>query len=532
GWSVDPLGDAAELSSLREGAPHGRRALIVSGTGAPQRGFVRVVSQETHEVRPDGVYELRGKLRNDGFEVAGYQILWLRRAEGGLRLAEVSTAQLVRSRGTFSNVDVTVNVPPLSGADVCQVAIIGWGGGGGRSLAADEVVLLEKEGAAPEPVAITLASTVGHDRDLTLTFRDDSTLVLQKGRTVISRNVRIATFDEHRALFGQSLTLTSETPVRDASGMVVTGASYPDANDAAIIQLRAQPLADAVKLSYQDLSSRASNRAWVLTLEGGAVELPATLYSANSAVESGVPLRSLEGRVGDELILGERKNQIVFSFGQPLTLHIVGEKQTGTQPALAFVAPSGFEGGGLDVYISTSNRREEARIASVLDEVERFRHDDRHGSAAAALDAVVEEFPWRDDLRERATEIRAEIDRLAQRRLEDLRSIRSDLAKYKAPPIRAHFEQRLREFREAFGGLPVVRDAESILSAVEADSASSSLRRTAARAEDLVQRARTLFDAEQNALSRIYCERVIAEFDGTESARRARELIQLIEARQ
>ncbi|MEM7264084.1 MAG: FHA domain-containing protein, partial [Planctomycetota bacterium] len=170
GWTVDSRGGNAEISASRDGVPHGQAALSATAMGKPASGFVRILCDEIVPVADGSVMELSGKLKNEGFRAAGFQLLWLLRADSGYRVVDESVTQLVSGGTSFSNLNRQLHARPFSGAEACQVAIVGWGRGG--SLSADEVVLRKVEDPAPEAMAIELPSTIAKDRDLRFTFHD------------------------------------------------------------------------------------------------------------------------------------------------------------------------------------------------------------------------------------------------------------------------------------------------------------------------------------------------------------------------
>ncbi len=531
GWSAAPEGDGGDIQALVEGAPHGRTALAFASSGAPKKGFVRAQSDYIVDVSMSDVLELSGKLRHDGFRVAGLEVVWLKRTDTGFQIVDTSVTQLIRSKATFANLKSRVTPPSTANVEACRVALIGWGGGG--TLYADELVLTKVDESAAEPVTVALASKVDNDRDLKFSFRDDGSFSVQRGRQLVIRNARAAQYAEGRVPFGQRLSITTEPPTVDAVGTVTSGSSFLDTDGkTAVFQTRTQVLGDAVKVSLQDFSG-GNDRSVVLEFDPLVFDQPLSVFKDDAPLKQGVTLDELDGVTADEWVMGERLRQLIVSFSQPLECHVVEASSsiTGSKGTVVLVAPLGFRGGGLDIYFSTANRREEARIAEAFRRIEEHRRADKLGEVLGVITRLTEELSWRKDLRARAATLRAEIDTQGTTRVAELRAIRSDVSKFGAAPVRSLFQRRAAEIQAAFAGTEFADQVGRILSESASDVNDRATQNTKREAEDLVKQAESYYNAQQDALSRIYCERTISEFPGTEPARRAREVLNLIEAR-
>lgn len=528
GWLLDPAGDSGVIESFQaQGLPHGRRALRLRSTGS-QRGFVRVLQESTLALsQVEGGVQISGSLSNEGFTLAGLELLWYVQKTNGLELVAETFAPLVSVASSFRTTS-EVMFPPTLDVDVCRVGIFALGQG---ECTVDGVSLktVVSDAKLDEEVRLYTEGTDG----LTLEYDRRGTSHLTRRRSLIVRNLRFAALNE-RLPFGQLTSTKSEPPSRDDTGLVTCNFSFLASGPGShvVVDHRAE-VRDSrrLQLSWRVVEAAASAApALILELETRASQQPSTLFAGDSEVLERGALTDLTGRSGTDWSLGEGSEQVCFSFSSEVEFRVLPAEQTRGVPTVAILVGSTRDA-PLILQIGTTSLREERQIEAWFEEV-RVACDERRTSAALKrLENIESTFPWREDARARVARIRLDIERRSSEQVRELEAMLAELRKHPGSPIVGLLHERAEALRDEFVDSPIAASAERILAEVTrlaADSAASARDEEAVRLLALGQQN---FDGRRDEWARFYLERVVEMFADTEEARTAKNLLDRIAVR-
>lgn len=537
GWAADAGGDRCELG-LFEGddVPHGLRALRMASSGPAERGHFRVWSQSTLPIEGEeasgGEFELAGRVRNRGLDVACLELAWLHVTAEGERIVYESLSSPIPPREQFHSIAISAALPSWIAATHCRVGILGRGRG---AVEVDNLVL--KRSAEPEREAWeepVLAAGAEDARPVQVRLARDGSFALGRAGEVGVTCVRFATPRDGQFPFGQWLAISSEPPRKREDGAWVGSFGFPVAGkETTLFETQWQVAGDEVGVSWQLFGGGAEegDQALVMEFMPRAAKQAMTLYLDGALVADGIGLEDLIGRAGDEWTLGQQSQQIILRFSRPMQFEALA---TGPGPGTPRVLlrtrlapPSRL----LEVFIGGVSSREEQRVADLLALVRTASAERRYDRALAQLDLLAKEFPWREDMQERARVLRAELDLAGERGLAELKEIQADLARFPSPMVAAVLAERARALSESFGDTEVGRKSAAVLAEVDREQTSSRARESADSASELLALANGYFERKRNALARYYAEWIQEAHPGTPQADAARSLLVLLAAR-
>ncbi|MEE8143386.1 MAG: FHA domain-containing protein, partial [Planctomycetota bacterium] len=537
GWSVDPDGDPAQVTSVAHPeVPHGQRALELAARGGGKRGFVRLVSDKNYELQGGG-FHLSGQVFNQGFTLAGLEILWLVRSAKGLEAVGESFTSLVARRSGYASLGGKLYPPPSSGAELARVAVIGVGYDARKNgaLEVDALSLKAIEGHAPEAVELLLPAPDSKDRDLKFAFCPDGSFSLTRGRERTIRNLRLAVTHGDEVPFGQLLAISFEGPSQEDSGAVASSfAVLTPSGRKLVLEQRSQRVGNAVKISWQLVGGemRADEQFTLIAeMDPRRRELPVSLYLNRQKILSEGSLADLNGILADEWVVGSRSQHVIVSFSTPLHCALLKPESSRGVPTLSLKAANGLPGGFLDLFITTVSSREQERIDALFEEIAAAQKRDRQGEALVILDTLEGEFFWRDDVKSRVMQLRNTILHSGNERMAELRKIRADLAKYPDSPVLSLLRKRSGQLSEAYTGTDFAEQAAQMAREVEARKSEASEQRGAKRSERLLSRGKQHLNAKRYQLARFYLELVIKKYPSGPQVQEAAKLLQVIQIR-
>ncbi|MGE3165103.1 MAG: FHA domain-containing protein [Planctomycetota bacterium] len=530
GWVWDDAGDPGAIESFQAaGLPHGRRALRVR-SGGSSRGFVRVLQEDTLAVsQVESGVQLSGSIANDGFALAGLEVLWYVQRTGGLELVAETIAPLVGPSNSFRTVSDVIQPPGLD-VDVCRVAIFAQGQG----TCTVDGISLKSVASAAEGVEDRVALRTRDANGLAIQYDRRGTTVLTRKNTTVLRNLRFAALTPGRLPFGQLTATKNEPPSRDDTGLVTSSFSFQAGGPGShvVVDHRAEVRDErSLQLSWRIVEAPESLvPALVIEFEGRSGQQAMTVYDGDAAVLEGGTLEGLDGKSGTEWSLGEGAEQVCFAFSAPVKFRLLTGAETRGTPTMALeLSPE--RDALFRLQVSSTSSREERQLAAWFEEVRVARSERRSSDALARLSAIEGAFPWREDARERARRVRAEIEGRANARVAELKAMLGELRQYPRSPIADLLRERAEALREEFAGASLATEAERVLNEVTRLEAESM---TAARAEEagrLLELGQQSFDVQRDHWARFYLERVIEMFPGTEEARSAKNLLDRVAVR-
>jgi len=519
-WSADTRGgDAAALEALREeGVPQGRGALRLTSTGG-ERGLVRLLEVESHEVAAADSFLVAGQFRNSGFDRLGLVVVWYTRRGGELFPIEESYTAF-SDRPLWTRLSAIVAPPSLGEPQACRLGILAIGRG---SADVDDLVLKRVPREMSDPLAVEV---IAGGTPLSAVLDERGILQVSRGGDRWLRQLRFASPEEPGIPWGQLLPASLERPSRVESGAIVNRFVVGRGAGATEVSQVTQSVGDRIKVAWT-----APRTGLVAEIDRAVADLPVSAFAGEAAVAQGAKWAELGGLECEELVLGSGADQLILSLGTPGRIAILDEEAGRGGRAFTWMPTAPAPGGVLECFIGVVSDRERNRLEELWRAIELARREGREGDALASLLAIEQEFRRREDTVERARAERAEIEGAAEKGWLELQAIREDLRKLPRTPIAAYLVERAEEFARRFAGTARAREAETVARETRdlvGGRADASRRE---RARELLEVANGYFEARRDRIARFYYEWLAREHPGTDEASTATLRIDLIEAR-
>lgn len=529
GWTAEVAGSAILESVEEQGLPEGRRAVAVRASGAAPRGFLRVLNADTFNLEAGEAIELRASVHNEGFRAAGVEVLWYLRSSDGEQMVGESFTPLVSSGNHFRTVQALVSPPPGVEADFGRVAIFAEGQG---RVVVDGVSAKKKPDGAPE--TLSLQTEVG-GRRLRVDYDRSGCLTLSRTRSdIVAGNVRFARWTDQGIPMGQLVASKTEVPEAKAAG-IGCGFSLGSGSRSAAVDHRAELKEDgSLVFTWQLVAGgQADSRfALIFELDPGTSDLLSTVFEGAESRVQRSSLSEIDGVTGDEWQFGQQAEQVCFVMSAPVQFELLEpERSRAGLQTLAMILPPKFPGSVFRLTIRGVSVREEERITKLFDDVAQKRAELQGGSALELLDRIGREFPWRDDLRPRLEQARREIREDGERSMAELQAIRRELSEFPSSPILDLFRERAELLQESFAGTPFAEQAREIAGQVEGEVEQDRASRRSTNAQQMMRLAQSHLDANRLHWASFYCKRVLELFAGTEEARNAKHMLDIIAVR-
>ncbi|MCI0651146.1 MAG: FHA domain-containing protein [Planctomycetes bacterium] len=533
GWSVDPRGDAAKLLALAEpGLPDGKQALLARGSGGVL-GFTRVVSEQRIVPASDDALRLSGMVRSRKFRGAGLELIWVAGTGATERVVVEAVSPLIEPRPTFTPLSIVMTPPPLREITACRVAAIGIGDG---ELEVDGLVLKPEAGVESEPCFLASAGEHPGIGKIRLDFRPDGSFSVMQGSQVPIASLRVAAREAGKFPFGQLLAFNADPPRLRENGIVRGTFAFQEGRALiASFEESAQQLGESIRVTWRliegALPSGDSRCALIVELDARAALGSMTAFRGGELAGSGSGPALLDGKIADEWIIGERDNQVVVSFSQPLRMEALPPPLCRGVPTIALVLDDPLPDRALEILLGAASPQEESRIRSLFAAADAARKEGKAWRAIEILAALDQEFAWREDVNERTKGMRADLEEEGKRLREELAGLAKDFERFPDSPVRPVFLRRAEEAARAFRGTETGRVAESLVADIKAKTREDEARRSREDAGALYLRGKSYFDAKQDGLARLYLEWVVAAFPDTNEAQQARELLERVQER-
>lgn len=523
-WAVDTdRGDPATLGPVRgEGLPQGNGALSVSSSGG-DRGHVLVTETRTHEVGSGDAFLVAGQFRNEGFDRIGLAVIWYSRKGGELEPIEQTYTSLT-DRAIWTRLSGILQPPAWGEPQACRFGFIALGSG---SAQIDDLVLkrVPREDSEPFGVAVTAGG-------IPLRASLDASGVVEAVRDGDRwlRQMRFALADQGGSVpWGQLLPAMVERPKPQENGAVRNKVELDGGRSVTQVSQLTQAVGDRIKVAWTP--NPAAGAMLVVELDPAIADARSSLHNGERSVASDIGWAELDDKVGDELGIGSGGDSLILEFGVPGRFGALGREEGRGGPAFTWTPTEPLPGGVLEVFLGTVSDRERRRIDELWSEVASAQEAREEGRALSILTTIEREFPWRDDVVERARTERTRILTAAERAWEELQSVRSDLRRHPESPIGGYLEGRATEFAARFEGTPFADRARSLAEETRDAAVGRQADVEQERKQEILQVADGYYQGGRDAVARFYYDWLVREHDGTPEAETARHRLDLIEAR-
>ena len=520
-WKTDAqASDAAELIALTEpGLPHGKSALRIRGNGG-DHDAVRLFNNRTKDFQSGDAFLVSGRVRNQGFDRVGFSLRWFARRSGELVVVDESYTELPSHGNSWTRLS-SVLVPPRFGeASACEIGIIALGSG---SADIDDLQLQRVEREESPPPAVKLRAG-GVPVEVTLNDRGIAEVVRDDARWL--RQVRLASADADGTVpWGQIHPVKFDRPSVVENGAIRNSFELSDGN--AVSQVT-QSVGDQIRISY---TKPPTDAILVLELDPSVERLKTTVFNQERTVGQGLSWDQFGEPIGDELIIGDGADQLIFRWDRPGTLRVLDSIAGRGGRALSW-RPLNPSGGTIDLFVSPVSDRERRRVDELWSQIAEKRDAGNEGESLVLLEQMRTEFPWRTDLQDQIRGVRQEIEALADQGYEELLAMREDWRTYPGTPIDRTLAERSASFASRFAGTSQASQARALTDEVGIGIGESQDAQQQRAARDILVIANRYFEGQRDLVAKIYYEWLAKDFPGTEEARTAELRINLIEARQ
>lgn len=518
-WAADAAGDPVQVEALRgEEVPQGRGALRFASSGG-ERGIVRLLEVEAHEVSAADSFLVAGQVRNSGFERVGLAVTWYTRRGGDLFPIDESYTELT-DRPMWTRLSAILAPPAVGEPQACRLALLAIGRG---SAEIDDLVLKRVPREAAEPLAVEVVSG---GAPLRARLDERGILEVVRGGDRWLRQLRFARPGETGVPWGQLLPSRYERPGRVESGAILNSFELGRGSGAIQVSQVSQAAGDRIKIAWTAPSAMV-----VFELDRTIADQTISAFAGETAIAEGIPWAEADGLECDELVLGAGSDHLIIGLGAPGRLALLDERAGRGARAVTWTPAQAVPGGVLECFISTVSDRERLRLDEMWSSVSKARAEGREGEALATLAAIEREFRRREDAVARARSERAEIEAAAESAWKELLAIRDDLRKLPRTPIAGVLLERSEEFAHRFAGTARAGEAGGIAAEVRGRAGGLAEEARRERARELLEVGDGYFQSRRDRIARFYFEWLRREHPDTEEARTAALRIDLIEAR-
>ncbi|MGE4632708.1 MAG: hypothetical protein AAEJ47_06680, partial [Planctomycetota bacterium] len=200
---------------------------------------------------------------------------------------------------------------------------------------------------------------------------------------------------------------------------------------------------------------------------------------------------------------------------------------------LLLVADAGLVpvGGSIDVSISASSEREQARVQAAYQQVSSALDDRHEGQAVRLIAEARDAFPWRDDLSRKLDQIELRLQVEVQAALDQIEAVKADLVRYPGSPAGQYLEQICQKAVVRFDGLKPAVVATEIISKRHNSEQSARDLASVGRIEQILVHGRHALGKDHNEIARFYFQWVIDHHPDSPGAEEAQQGLKILAAR-
>ncbi len=520
-WVLASPGDSLEILS-GESAPQGQKWLQAQGA-VDQAGVFRVEFSQLLEVGQSQGLRITARLKRSGFDRVGICVRWIDpRADGDLVIAEDFSSLKQATQWSGHAAEFT---PPVAGkGGSARVSLVALGSGNGQ-LSADQVVVRGVELTRPSPATITAG-----EAEQKIVFSIDETGVgrLIRGRGELISDLRIAIGPPRLMPWGQLLPTRKEQIVIGDDGSLRLGFELQEEGEQVVIQQFARPIGWRIAASW------APQRPVPLLLVGRVsarrLDAPVQVFSGDKSGTSSERLGDLVPCVGTEISVGKGSDQLVISFRSEMQFSLVPDV-SGRGGLLIADAGIVVPGDTVDISISASSEREQARVMAAIADVNSSIESRKEGHAFRLAKEARAAFPWRADLGRKLDLIEQRIQIEVDTAMAQIDAVLDDSRRYPGSPTDDYLERICREAIVRFVDLdPAIRSQE-ILTSREQVATSEQQLLAEGRIDLLLARGRESLGKARFEIARFYFQWVVDHHPETPGAANAQQELKLIDAR-
>ncbi|MGE4632210.1 MAG: FHA domain-containing protein, partial [Planctomycetota bacterium] len=358
-----------------EGAPQGRKWMVCQGDPG-QDGVFRVQYQDLFDVKSGQGIRVSGRVANGGFDRVGISVRWFERGDSGdVVIAENFTA--LRSNTVWTGVGADFSTPGTGVGGSARISIVGLGSRTG-TLRCDQIIVRTIETDAAAPASIT----AGEDgQQINIEVDERGVSQLSRGKVELLSDLRVALGSPRPMPWGQLLPSRKEQVVVGDDGSVRLGFEVQEMGEKAVIQQFARSIGWRIATTWSP--QRPIPMMLVGKIPSRRTREPVQIFTGDTSGVYKEEIKDLESCRGTEISIGKGNSQVVISFHSPVEFSVSPEPGG---RGLLLVADAGLVpvGGSIDVSISASSEREQARVQAAYQQVSSAL-DDRHEGQAVRL---------------------------------------------------------------------------------------------------------------------------------------------------
>lgn len=508
------LGPNDSTAVATGGAPTGRACLELSkGEGNSPDAEAEVLYSAPLDVSSEALYELSASIRPSGVRgVAGLRITWLKKKDPLYR--RVSTSRLLSGDGDWET--VTLRAMPPENVTGLEVSLFFTGSEG--SVLCDDMALFKRPG---EPVGTVLEATRLHmtfDNHGVFSVRPEKLLkdLVWNGQVVIiGREGK----SKSQQMFS---TLDEGFPKVEEKRVEIRGRIYE------FLSRTWVPFRQVAVVEEGELRVR-----YEVDPPPGTVDLAGLVFSPDQRkIAQGVGIATSDSyarvtgtfeRDGvQRMIWGSGGGRLSLNYDPPVTCL---QKREAKELVFLQIVPPDDEGVfRFSVHFQTDFSEAATTVVDLLDRAETHRSEGRLGRAVETYQTIVTRYPFHRDAK------------VAGKAVSDIEAAAAEARdRVRARFENARFFQDLGEMRvlrdevkallERFRGSSVTAELESLSGEVARAHQDLKINLGRQKVEGLLLRARDYLDREEKHLARALLSYVASEYEGTEWADDAAELL-------
>ncbi len=520
-WVLASSEDSLEILT-GDTAPQGQQWLQARGA-VNRAGVFRVEFSQLLEVGQAQGLRIPARLKKSGFDRVGICVRWIDpRADGDLVISEDFSSLKEASHWSGHAAEFT---PPVAGkGGSARVSLVALGSGSGQ-LSADQVVVRGVELSRPSPASITAG-----EAEQQIEFAIDETGVgkLIRGRGELISDLRIAIGPPRTMPWGQLLPTRKEQIVIGDDGSLRLGFELQEEGEQVVIQQFARPIGWRIAASW------APQRPVPLLLIGRVssrrLDAPVQVFSGDKSGTSSERLADLLPCVGTEISVGKGSDQLVISFRKQVQFSLVPEV-SGRGALLIADAGIVVPGESVDISVSASSEREQARVMAAIADVNSSIEARNEGQAFRLVQEARAAFPWRADLGRKLDLVEQRIQLEMDTAMAQLDAVLDDSRRYPGSPTDEYLERICREALVRFVGLDPAIRSQQILTSRDQVATDEQQLLAEGRIDLLLARGREALGKDRFEIARFYFQWVVDHHPQTPGAGQAQQELKLIEAR-
>ncbi|HIC22105.1 MAG TPA: FHA domain-containing protein [Planctomycetes bacterium] len=520
-WQI-VTGDGTVQIVQGEGAPQGKKWMVCQGDPG-ENGVFRVQFQNLFDVKAGQGIRVSGRVGNEGFDRVGISVRWFERGDSGdVVVAENFTA--LRTSRDWSGVGADFPAPVKGAGGSARISIVGLGDRTG-TLRCDQIIVRTIESVANRPATITAGE---NGQRISILVDERGVVQLSRGKTDLILDLRVALGSPRPMPWGQLLPSRKEKIVVGEDGSVRLGFEIHESGENAVIQQFARSIGWRIATTWSP--QRPIPMMLVGKIPSRRVDEPVQVFSGDTAGVYLEKISDLQSCRGTEISLGQGSSQIVISFHVPVEFSV--RPEAGGR-GLLLIADAGLVavGGSVDVSISASSEREQARVQTAYQQVVDALEERQEGRAVRLIADARESFVWRDDLHKKLDLLELQLQVEVQAALDQIDAVQADLERYAGSPAGQYLEQICQMALSRFEGLEPATLAISIIENRQNSAQSERDLRSVGRIDQVLIHAREALGKDHNEIARFYFQWVIDHHSESDGAQEAQQGLKILEAR-